>query len=132
MSNLTLILSEKTSKSNTLDESPKMGKFASYLKEREGVNLIETDKGFAIYSITGEECYIRDIWVSEEHRKAGVASAIADQVVIKAKEAGCKLLTGSVCPAANGSTASLKVLLGYGMKLHSSAPNLIIFTKDIV
>ena len=113
-----------------LDVMP-MTLFAAYLKEREGVNLLETDKGFAIYVITGNECYIRDIYVKPEFRKEKVASHLADLICEKAREAGCKVLTGSVCPTTKGSTASLQVLLGYGMRLHSATANLIIFIKDL-
>lgn len=112
-------------------ENGKMSAFAAYLKEREGVDLIETEWGFAIYAITGAECYIRDIFVYPEYRKHGLASEIADKISAIAREAGCKLLTGSVAPGANNATISLDVLRGYGMKLHSISGNIIFFSKDL-
>ena len=124
---------EKLKDSNMLEEqsSNSMSQFAAYLKERENVELLETNTGFAIYLINGKECYIRDIWVKPECRQKGVASAIADQIAIKAKEAGCTFLTGSVSPTANNSTQSIQVLIGYGMRLHSSSAAGIIFIKDL-
>lgn len=113
------------------DSLKEMTKFANYLKEREGVDLIETDQGFAIYNISRDECYIRDIYVFPEFRKQGVASSIADLVCVKARLAGCKILTGSVCPTTKGSTTSLDVLRGYGMKLHACSNNLIMFSKEL-
>jgi predicted GNAT family acetyltransferase len=109
-----------------------MGMFASYMNERENVELVETDKGFATYVVTGTECYIRDIYVKPEFRKSGVAASIADLIAIRAKTVGCKMLTGSVCPTTRGADASLKVLIGYGMRLHSCSNNLIVFIKDLV
>lgn len=108
-----------------------MSAFAAYLYERESVQLLETDKGFATYIITGSECYIRDIWVLPEFRQKGTASGLADIVADRARKAGCTLLTGSVCPSTKHSTDSLKVLLAYGMTLHSAETNLIWFSKSL-
>lgn len=121
--------SEKTNKSGVVFNQ--MSKFAAYIKEREGVDLIETEWGFAIYVIQKQECYIRDVFVYPEHRRSRECYGIADQIVAIAKEAGCTLLTGSVSPGTNNATASIEVLIGYGMKLHSSLNNLIFFSKDI-
>jgi len=121
-----------TEKVHYLDSARQMTLFGAYLKERENVDLVETEDGFAIYAITGNECYIRDIYVKPELRNQKVASKIADQVCEKAKKAGCKILTGSVCPSTKGADASLRVLQGYGMRLHSCSTNLIIFVKDLV
>jgi hypothetical protein len=56
---------------------------------------------------------------------------MADHVAVLAKERGCTFMTGSVCPQLKSATDSMKVLLAYGMKLHSVTPNLVFFTKDI-
>lgn len=106
-------------------------KLARYLKERENVDTYESEYGFASYIISGEECYIKDIWVEPQFRQLGFATKLADEICKIAKERGCKFLTGSVCPSANGADASLKVLHGYGMKLMCSKENLIIFKKSI-
>jgi ribosomal protein S18 acetylase RimI-like enzyme len=105
--------------------------YAQYIKEREGKETIETDKGFATYTYVPEGCYIQDIYVHPDHRKEHVCFNLADQIVEIAKEKGCKKLFGTVCPSANGSTTSLKVLLAYGFKLESSGNNLIVMVKEI-
>ena len=107
-----------------------MYQLAAYLREREGVESLIKDEGFATYIITGEECYIRDIWVHRDFRKTNIASRMADEISEIAKKFGCTHLTGSVCPTAKASTDSLRVLLAYGFQLHSSAPNIIFFRKD--
>lgn len=106
--------------------------YANYIKEREGFGIVEDSRGFATYKISGEECYIKDIFVKKEFRQKNVASEFADQIAEIAKEAGCKFLTGTVCPQAEGATTSLTVLLRYGFKLLSSKENLIIFIKEII
>lgn len=108
-----------------------MDKLKQYLKERENVESIESEYGFATYSIHEQECYIRDIWVQPQFRQLNHATTLADCIVKIAKDKGCTFIIGTVCPAANNSTESLKVLLGYKMKLVSSKENLIIFRKEI-
>ncbi len=108
-----------------------MDRLAQYLKERENVDSISNDFGFVTYIIQGDECYIRDIWIDKRFRTLNEASKLADKVAEIARERGCKYLTGSVCPAANEATVSLRVLLGYGMELLKSSENLIIFKKDL-
>jgi ribosomal protein S18 acetylase RimI-like enzyme len=105
--------------------------YALYIKEREGKEIIEDEKGFATFVINDKECYIIDIFVKEEHRKEKIASKYADQITEFAKVNGCLYLTGSVCPSAKGSNESLKVLLGYGFELQSSINNMIFFRKVI-
>ena len=108
-----------------------MDKLAQYLKEREGFDSIVTDKGFVAYRVQGTECWIYDIYVHADFRKMGIASFLAKEVEAIAKAAGCTTLCGSVAPKARNSTDSLKFQLAYGMKLHSSAENVVHLRKEI-
>ena len=108
-----------------------MKQLAEYFKEREGFDSILIDEGFAVYRFLGEECYIKDIWVSSDYRKKGVASELADTIAERARQHGCKYLTGSVSTLANNSTASVKVLLAYGFQVHSAVQNGIYFRKEL-
>lgn len=105
--------------------------YAAYIKEREGSELYvdPAGHGFLTYRVADNECYIVDIFVVPEARMQGLAATMADKV---AEITRCKWLTGSVCPQAQGATASLKVLLAYGMKLVKSDTNLIWFAKECV
>lgn len=110
-----------------------MSMYADYLRERTTDEIVETDKGFATYRYLPEDraVYIVDLYVAPEHRKQGVASTIADEIVKCAKLIGYAKLIGSVMPSAKGSTASMDVLRAYGMKLKSSGVDFIIFEKEI-
>lgn len=108
-----------------------MEQLAKYLKEREGLDSIVQDNGFASYRINCEECYIRDIWVDPEHRKSDVASEMADLIAEIAKKSGCKYLTGSVNTNVGDPTASTKVLLAYGFYVYSAITGSIWFRKDL-
>lgn len=107
--------------------------YGDYIKERLGDEIVERDEGFATYRYIerdGIPCvYIVDIYVRPDFRKTNIASEMADEIV--RKSGTCKRLLGTVCPSARGSTESLKVLLGYGMSLHSCQNDLIIFRKEI-
>ena len=110
-----------------------MSLFADYIQERLNKGIIESEDGFATYIIANEEVYIEDIYIVPAKRNTGLAAKMADEIAEIAKAKGCTVLVGSVAPQANGATDSLKVLLGYGMTLHSVQANgLIYFVKGIV
>lgn len=109
-----------------------MNMLSRYLKERQNVDTIQNEYGFATYQINADSCYIIDIWVNPEFRNKNIASQIADEITDIAKKNGCLYILGSICPEANNSTDSLKVLLAYGMKLMSIQGNLIFFKKELI
>jgi len=108
-----------------------MQQLASYLKERQGVESLIRDDGFATYKITGEECYIQDIWVHGDHRKKGIASEMADDIARIAITNGCKRLVGSVDTTTKGAHESVLILLAYGFKVHSAVQCGIFFRKEL-
>ncbi len=110
-----------------------MSLYAQYLTERTDDEIIETEYGFCTYRYLNDDksVYIVDIFVIPEQRKSGVASQLADEVVKEGKLNGAVELLGTVIPSTKNSTTSMRVLLGYGMRLHSAAQDLIIFRKDI-
>jgi len=105
--------------------------WAHYIQEREGALVEQSSHGFAVYKVHGDIVYIQDIYVTPEYRQTGEASRLADKVAEKAKIMGCSNMLGSVDISARGATASLKVLLSYGMELDSLKPPLIYFKKVI-
>lgn len=110
-----------------------MSLFADYKKEREGKEAIEVDNGFVTYKVYGDSVYIEDIFVSKEQRRTGLASQLADMVVIEAKKQGCLKLLGTVDPGAIGASDSLKALMAYGFKISpiQNPPPLWWFVKEI-
>lgn len=109
-----------------------MSLYGDYIKEREGYDIVENEKGFATFSVQGVECYLRDLYVRPEFRKEGVASALADEVQKRAKDMGATILVGSVCSGMNGANESIKVLQAYGMKLCGTNNDFIYFNKEIL
>lgn len=110
-----------------------MSMWANYLKEKTEDLMRETEHGFATYKYIDEKTvYIMDLYVDPDFRKSNVASKLADSIIEEAKGKGCVKLLGSVVPSNKNSTASLKVLLAYGMVLKSSSNDFIVFEKEIV
>ena len=110
-----------------------MSLYGDYIKERANKGIVENDKGFATYAFFQDgSVYLEDIYVVPEHRKSGVATELANEVARIAKEKGCTKMIGSVVPSAQNSTASLFVLISYGMRLKSSSNDFIVFEKELV
>lgn len=109
--------------------------FAQYIKEREAKGIVESEMGFATYQISTTEgiksVYIEDVFVSKDYRKNGMATALANEVIKRAKLEGCTKAYTSVSPSAVNSTISVKVILANKFKLKNSTVNFIVFEKDI-
>ncbi len=108
-----------------------MSLYADYLHETGQKHILEREWGFATYHIRGQECYIEDIYVTEEKRKQHSASELAQHIETIAKAAKCKYLTGSVNTAIKDPTTSMKVLLAYGFKFLRSEPAIVWFVKEL-
>lgn len=106
--------------------------FAAYLKERCNRELLEVPGvAFATYEISGEECYIVDIFVEKSHRRSKVATEIADQISNLAREKGCTYLKGSIDLTRNGARESCFALLSYGFKPMLAMNDAVYFRKEL-
>jgi len=108
-----------------------MSLYAAYTKERENFETIELEHGFLDYKITGEECYIRNIYIVPEKRRQDTAIQLQVEVTKRALAAGCKFLVGTVAPSSTGSTMSATLLLKDGWQLSRCEKDLIIFIKGL-
>src|SRR5271166_5628584 len=106
--------------------------YADYLEEFSIKHMFYNDKGFAIYEITGQDCYIQEIYVKPEFRDCKVAKDLQVEVTKIAKGKGCTRLLGSVVPSVKQSSMSMAMLLKDGFKLDSSTINFIVVSKQIV
>jgi hypothetical protein len=71
------------------------------------------------------------VYVIPEMRRQHGGKDLCDKIKTVAKWTGCRALVTTVAPSANGSTESLKAVLGYGFKLYSSQNDFIVFRMDI-
>ena len=110
--------------------------YFDYIREREPeLQILERAEGFALYKavdLDGERMvYIQDIYVKPEYRKKAIASEMSQEIQDKAKAEGIGYILGTVVPSAEGSTASIQVLLSHGMSLSHSTDDLIYFYKEL-
>lgn len=104
--------------------------YGKYIEEREGMEIIEVQVGFATYQFQGEDVYLRDLYVVPEARKSGKATYLADLVAGIAKDRGLKGMIGSVSTKDPMATQNIQVLLSYGMQFKTASPDLLVFYKE--
>lgn len=105
--------------------------YKDYLKEREGIDVLEATDGFATYILRPTDCYVIDIYVVPEKRQSGLAAQMADQIANIARSKGIKFLTGSVDKRDPQALRNEKVLIAYGMHKAREHEHMIYFIKEI-
>ena len=108
-----------------------MSLYFSYIKESRGLDCVSGQNGFVTFKINGEECYIEDIYIVDEHRKSGIGSNLMDKVVIRAKEKGCKFLSATVGCRITNPEVSLMSCFGYGFKILAAANDIILLKMEL-
>ena len=108
-----------------------MSHYAEYVKERAGHAVLEDARGFIVYVIGGEECYIVDAFTAPEYRRSGVASRMMSEIADIARGKGCTFLSCSVRANAKNATQSLTAILAYGFRLLSHDEKGIALVKEI-
>lgn len=111
--------------------------YAEYLRERENKEILQDDRGFAIYGyncvpgVDFPHVYLQDVFVRPEHRRKGHSRKLTNQVVDQAKDAGFKIMLTSVDSAARASHDSLLAVIGNGFKLFTATGSEIWFSKEL-
>lgn len=105
--------------------------YAQYIKERQGIEIIECEEGFITYHIDSERCRIIDIFVAQEFRKKGYGMRLALQVAEIAREAKCRIVLGQVDTRALNCTDSLSAMLKMGMRVLCNDGDLIMLVRDL-
>ena len=105
--------------------------YFDYLAERNGFEHVELPHGFIVYEISGEDCFIHDLYVKPEWRSSYLGTTLADKVQKIAKQKGCKRIWGNVVISTNGANVALMAHLKWGLKLHSTKGDCIITVKEL-
>jgi len=106
--------------------------YKQYLKERENIELIEDDHGFATYrKLDNGDYYIIDIYIEPEFRRSGLARELSKKIKDIAIEDKATKLIGSVCISTNNVTVSMAAVIGDGFKFTHANGNMLWFSKDI-
>lgn len=109
-----------------------MSLYADFIKEYDGFDTIEFPTiGFATFKCSGEECYIRDIYIAPEHRSKQISYQFQEQITKIAKERGCKSLLGTVSPLSRSASFSMLGLLKDGFKFIKVDKEFMYFSKRL-
>lgn len=101
--------------------------YLEYLKERENVNSVINDTGFATYSILEDSIYLQDVYVIPKYRKNGAAKKLLLQIIDICKKHNKKGIYTSVDPKANEAHKSLEIIISQGFKLSHIENSMIYF-----
>lgn len=108
-----------------------MSHYADYVREREGLGVLENDDGFVTFSIMGSIITIHDMYVRPEARRARKASKMADELCAEAKRHGAVRLVAYVDTTTRNADDSEKALRGYGMRAWGVVGSRVMFVKEI-
>jgi len=108
-----------------------MNQWLAYNKERRGADYIETEQGFITFLISGDECFIEDLFIRPDCRLKGHATELVTAAKERGIKQGSKVLTGTIKLDTYGATDALKFHLKYGAHLVSAHNNVIVMAKEI-
>lgn len=110
----------------------KDGLWAAYVKERQGLECLWKEHGFIAYKITGNECFLAEMFIEKEHRSSGKCKAMIMELAEIAKANGCDVITANihlvVDPNAN---STLGAAIGCGFKVQASGNNVLLIAKEL-
>jgi len=109
----------------------KLTKYARYIKEKAGHELIENDFGFITYEVSDNCVHIHDLWIDSDYRDKGHGSNLVGMVIEQGKINGCKYLSSCVQINTNNVTETLKAQLHYGFLIVGANENEIKLAKEI-
>lgn len=97
--------------------------YEKYIKERENLDVINTDRGFIAYKFENENCLINDYYVLPEYRQQGHGYFLANQVFELCKELGIKKVFCQSDERANECALSTYTIEHFGFELyHKDGP----------
>ena len=105
--------------------------YAKYVKEREGLEEIKTDRGFIHFKIKNGIGWINDIYILPEFRKDGHATFLANQVFELCKERGVKEVGCQSDERANGHDLSKTAIENFGFELYHKSGDLNYYKMEV-
>lgn len=106
--------------------------YAAFLSETEEMHFVQEPFGYAMYKfLPDNSCYVVEGYVLPEFRRQGKSKVIIDKVYEIAKQKKCDKLFSSVGTKVKNAARNMKMLISYGMELHSANSDIIYFVKEI-
>lgn len=105
--------------------------YAKYIKERKGVEVLEGFDFFIMYSVSGEELFIDEMFVDQPQRSIGKGKSAIGQLVEIAKQNNCKVITANVHLWDSGCNNTLTAALLTGFEVKAAQNNIILISKSV-
>ncbi len=105
--------------------------YAKYIKERRGLDVLESEHGFLTYKMNGEECFIADMCIEEDRRTAGHGRVLTSALEALAKDAGCKYISANIDLNAGGANNCLLAAMTVGFEVRAANLNVLLIVKDL-
>ena len=103
--------------------------YGLYVAELEGLEILESNRGFATYKIKDDELWVYDVFVRPDYRGCGLAKRYFDQLEEIAKENKCKYMVTLTNTNNNAWEKSTDILIDHGYKAFDVTDKGTIFLK---
>jgi hypothetical protein len=110
-----------------------MSHYANYIKEKDGIETIETPVGFITYKFLddGKTVYIFDCYIRPESRGKKMCKNFVTIVEWKAKNRGYTTNLTSVQIIIPNASKNIKTYLGYGYQIIDAKDGVVYLSKEI-
>ena len=107
--------------------------YAAYVKEKEGLETLANDVGFAYYKVSSiaKIFDVSDFYIKPEFRNGLKSVKLFNELVKLAKEKGCDKITCCVVTYHQNPEASMYAVLRVGYKISHINDGIIYFYKNI-
>lgn len=108
--------------------------FFDYLKERQNIDSLVSDIGFATYEIVPQpvpHIIVYDFYIRKEARLSGAGKKIVLQLETLAKSAGCKFCMTQIDKNSRGWEAALEFQKKCGMRTEKETDDTVYLRRDL-
>lgn len=105
--------------------------YADFIKEREGLDLLEFPEGFITYQITNDELYVANLYIAPEFRGTPALFRFDKEITKIAVENKCKLISSNIHLNDHGFNRTLRAALKLLFTVVSAHNNSVIVVKKI-
>lgn len=103
--------------------------YAEFIKEREGLDLIETNAGFLTFKIVGGECFIANMFIRPSERGSQLCEELLSNLFDYAMTRKCEVVTGNIHLNDKGCNRTLRAALKNGFNLVKAEHGVLLIAK---
>ncbi len=105
--------------------------YAKYIRDREGLEILESDDGFIIYKINPGECFIANMYLDPSSRGSGRCREMIERIGEIALSNECKALTGHIHLFDKNAEITVMAALNCGFNLAMAHNGIIGIKKNL-